>query len=362
MSAPLKNVNEETLEGVFINGLEEEVQAEVLMAKPVGLSQIMDMAQRVEDRNNRINKAKDKERPRNKGVIIPNTARVEQRTVPWHLNKGLEGQEKRGNPLANTTMGFRKLSRAEIQTKKEKGLCFRCDEKFQPGHKCRNKEFQVLLVDEEEERELERLEEIIDCSELEGVELSMNSVVGLTSPKTMKVKGKVEGEDVVVLIDSGATHNFISWELIRKLNLPITETNGYQVQVGTGIAVKGKGKCQGVVFYMQFVLVVEDYLPIELGSSDMILGMQWLSTLGTVQVNWKLLEMKIPMGGNAVTLKGEEGPSKSLVSLKSMIKTLQQEGEGMVVELCSVQVDGQHSKVDIPQPIQELITEIQRHF
>lgn len=102
----------------------------------------------------------------------------------------------------------------------------------------------------------------------------MNSVVGLTSRKTMKVRGTVEGQDVVILIDSGATHNFMLWELIRKLNLPITKTNGYRVQVGTGMVVKGKGKCRGVGLYMQSVLVVEDYLPIDLGSLDIILGMQ----------------------------------------------------------------------------------------
>lgn len=35
--------------------------------------------------------------------------------------------------------------------------------------------------------------------ELEGVELSMNSIVYLTSPKTMKMKGTVNGQEVVVL-------------------------------------------------------------------------------------------------------------------------------------------------------------------
>lgn len=49
---------------------------------------------------------------------------------------------------------------------------------------------------------------------------------------------------------------------------------------------------------------MQDYLPID---SDIILGMQWLSTLGTVQVNWKPLEMKIALGKSAITLKGEEG-------------------------------------------------------
>ena len=48
----------------------------------------------------------------------------------------------------------------------------------------------------------------------EVVELSINSVVGLTPPQTMKVKGEVGGQEVLVLIDSGASHNFIAAELV----------------------------------------------------------------------------------------------------------------------------------------------------
>lgn len=48
----------------------------------------------------------------------------------------------------------------------------------------------------------------------EIVELSINSMVGLSSPKTMKVKGTIAQQHVVVVIDCGATNNFIwysSW-------------------------------------------------------------------------------------------------------------------------------------------------------
>lgn len=139
----------------------------------------------------------------------------------------------------------------------------------------------MLLVDDdikEGDRE-DYVEEKIERTELEGVELSMNSVIRLTSPKTMKVRGTVNGQKVVVLIDFGATHNFISIEFFRKLKITVTETNGYGVHVGSRMAVKGKGICKGVVLYMQTVVVVDEYLPLDLSSSDIIQGMQWLSTL-----------------------------------------------------------------------------------
>lgn len=42
------------------------------------------------------------------------------------------------------------------------------------------------------------------------VELSMNSVVGLSNSGMMKVRGEVLNHGVVVLIDCGATHNFMA--------------------------------------------------------------------------------------------------------------------------------------------------------
>lgn len=44
--------------------------------------------------------------------------------------------------------------------------------------------------------------------------ISLNSVVGITSPKTMKLVGEILGQKVVVMIDPGATHNFVSVEVV----------------------------------------------------------------------------------------------------------------------------------------------------
>ncbi|TYJ98417.1 gypsy/ty3 element polyprotein [Cucumis melo var. makuwa] len=47
--------------------------------------------------------------------------------------------------------------------------------------------------------------EVVPCAEL-----SLNLVVGLTTPETMKFKGFISEQDLMIMVDSIVTHNFIS--------------------------------------------------------------------------------------------------------------------------------------------------------
>lgn len=44
----------------------------------------------------------------------------------------------------------------------------------------------------------------------ETMEVSLNSVIGISYPKKMKLIGLIGGKEVVVMIDPGAIHNFVS--------------------------------------------------------------------------------------------------------------------------------------------------------
>lgn len=61
---------------------------------------------------------------------------------------------------------------------------------------------------------------------------------------------------------------------------------------------------------------MQDFLLLDLGSADVILGMQWLESLGGMQVSWKLLTMRFRVGGVSVVLHGDPSLDTSLVSLK----------------------------------------------
>ena len=195
----------------------------------------------------------------------------------------------------------------------------------------------------------------------EIAEVSINYVVGLSAPKTMKIKGKIDQQEVITMIYCGATHNFISTKVVQKFGLSLEETLGYGVLMGTGLAVKGVGICRSVTFTLQNIEIVEDFLPLEMGICNF-----WYAMVGILVRNAHQLEdliYAIPSrGGVAVLLQGDPTLSPSLVSLKAMWKAPRECGEGVLIELGYIELLDQ--LVDSPAAIslQRILDQFQSVF
>lgn len=75
---------------------------------------------------------------------------------------------------------------------------------------------------------------ISPSSEPPQVEISLNSVMRLSSAKTLKMTSTINGQAVIVMVDPGATHNFISTEMVQRLQLLVTHSKAFGVSLGTG--------------------------------------------------------------------------------------------------------------------------------
>ncbi|XP_068662850.1 uncharacterized protein [Aristolochia californica] len=194
------------------------------------------------------------------------------------------------------------------------------------------------------------------------VEVSLNSVVGLTLPKTIKIAGSIGEQLVVVLIDGGATHNFISTTVVKKLHLLLSPTIKYGIQLGTGAALPREGICKGVRLTLQGIEIVEDFLPLELGNIDVILGVQWLETLGGTYTNWRTHVMKFRLGNEMVVLQRDPSLHKTLVSLKVMMRTIKHEGHRVLVELGSTTMAASPPREDTTAMVKKVLTEFRDVF
>lgn len=158
----------------------------------------------------------------------------------------------------------------------------------------------------------------------------MCSVVGLLGNDTMKVTGKIDGEEVIILIDSRASHNFISFEVVSKLKLPTEKTQENEVSMGDRYQVKGNKLCNGVELEIQGMQVQQSFYLIDLGGANLVLGIEWLKELGEVKMNWNLT-MKVKEGNKEWCIKGDPTLSKTLVSLKSMMHILKKGEQGFLL-------------------------------
>jgi hypothetical protein len=105
--------------------------------------------------------------------------------------------------------------------RKVKGLCYKCGAPFARGHKCADL-VQLHLVEEMWKMvqllEEDSVEDTADGeTELNVLHLSKAAVTGLEVPRTMKFVGHISGLDVLVLLDSGSSHSFLSTTVAQYL-------------------------------------------------------------------------------------------------------------------------------------------------
>jgi len=130
-------------------------------------------------------------------------------------------------PLFKTPNGKR-ISPTEMQLRREKGLCYFCDEKFSFNHKCPNCQLYFLqLMEEKLVTPVVMAEAHPNGSEVAGTNdhhLSLNTLKGGLGVGTIKFVAHVGTIPIKVLIDGGSSCNFLQPRVAQFLNIPV-ETN-----------------------------------------------------------------------------------------------------------------------------------------
>ncbi|KAL5575524.1 hypothetical protein UlMin_017223 [Ulmus minor] len=328
-----RGLPESVFRGAFLNGLREEIRSDVKLFRPADLQDAMTLAQEIEERNELVKKqgknkmgrtwrsknmgpiGKPKSGPSSMGELTSSPNFQQSRKLSFNPRSSIwQGATSTGTASQVVTHGdgrrdqfFRRLSESEYQQKRAKGLCFRCDEKFSPGHRGKNRQLQVLILSEDDSAQDVKPEEedqpSPNSSQDSALDLSLNSLMGFTSSHTMKVWGLLGTRKIIILIDSGASHSFISSKLVREMDIPCEAMTGLGVQVG----------------------------------NEVVLGVTWLHTLGEVRADWSRFTMRFRQAWTWVTLSGDPTLCHSPVSLTSLNHSIHVEGYGILIEFFSVQ-------------------------
>ena len=110
--------------------------------------------------------------------------------------------------------------------------------------------------------------------------ISFNALTRITTPKALKIEGYIKNKKVIVLIDSGSTHNFIHCKIAKELNLFLYPTPKCQATVANGGTVNFFGNCHNINLTMGEYVLNSPMVSIPMGGVDVVLGVQWLQYLG----------------------------------------------------------------------------------
>ncbi|GKB19422.1 reverse transcriptase [Tanacetum coccineum] len=211
---------------------------------------------------------------------------------------------------------FRKqLTQKDLEEKRVKGLCFYYDQKYALGHNYSGQVYclEVIVDDSIEESGEKVQEECLDESiswepgpevTMEwSPQISLNAINRVTNFKIMRIMSWVGKHKLHILIDICSTHNFLDVTTATNICCHIKKTCPLQVAITGGKSLTSNIMCSNFTWSLQGEKFTTSVMLLTLGGCKMVLGMQWLSTLGDINCNFQNLRMSFKYNNKTMTLR-----------------------------------------------------------
>ncbi len=184
-----------------------------------------------------------------------------------------------------------------------------------------------------------------DCPKLK-LGNGASKVIALTSnlgqgecKRLIFLKGKLFKWEVLCLLDTGASHNFITQESAQRMELPLEELKApIEVHFADGIPHPTKFQARDVPLQLGNWRGKVDLLISTLGGMDCILGMEFI-TRNNVLIEWHNKLVRIPSKNGIVRVKAHEMLNVGGTTIHLMLgKNLEKECVGGYGMLCVMRV------------------------
>lgn len=163
--------------------------------------------------------------------------------------------------------------------------------------------------------------------------ISINALSGNQSFNTTRIRGVVTKNPLHILVDLGSTHNFLDISYAKKIRCMLKDISTQAVAVADGNHISCQHIRMQFRWEMNRVEFSADVMVIQLGSCDMVLEIQWLSTLVPLFWDFKKLVMEFAIDGERVQLKGIPTQEMKVVGDGPSIKAMEN-----AAQLCLLQV------------------------
>lgn len=276
----VRGIPESLLVSFFITGLKPNLKREVQLNIPNTLEETFSLPRVYEEKYNESQgEFKFGARGYNRSNLPQtfNKNLTNYITPTENTNRILTSQNnaftQNTNTNRNRTLPLKNYFTPEMREKRAKGICYWCDGKWASGHVCKNKIMMLFgddleYMDDGFETGQDEQEDLTISGDISG----LHSLTGQTSPRSLRVLGKVENRDINVLIDSGSTHNFIEPTLAEALELKVTPISPFRVIIGNGDFLVCNSLCPDVKVELQGTTFKINFHILQIKGPGMVLG------------------------------------------------------------------------------------------
>ncbi|KAL1207663.1 hypothetical protein V5N11_013501 [Cardamine amara subsp. amara] len=149
LSAQVTGLDDNMLEGIFLNGLQPDIQELVFMMKPTSLPEMIAVALSIEHsqiRQSMNNNAGVKHQERQKAVSVNKGNSVSFTSWTPKAASGEINKASYKNSSVPIQRPQRNHTRAELDEMRKRHICFKCYGPWSKEHDCPSKELRVLTV------------------------------------------------------------------------------------------------------------------------------------------------------------------------------------------------------------------------
>ncbi|GJS32512.1 retrotransposon-related protein [Tanacetum coccineum] len=146
------------------------------------------------------------------------------------------------------------------------------------------------------------------------------------SYQTMRIKGHVKKQVLHLLVDCGGTHNFLDLHAVKIMECNLSKICPLQVSVANREVMSSVYKCKNFGWSIQGQVFETDVMILPLGGCEIVLGIQWLATLGVIQFDFKNLVMDFVVNGKRCVLRGTPQSTLQWIHGKQVNSSLSQMG------------------------------------
>ncbi|KAJ1396383.1 Retrotransposon gag domain [Sesbania bispinosa] len=310
----------------FLGGLKQDIQMLVRMFNPTSVQRAFQLARMYEAANapSSLSNAKNVSGSSNNAGIVKNQkGLLGVKPVPVSAPKPLPSTSFQ-KELANSKFKTGKaLTPAFMSERRANGLCYFCDEPYSHEHSLTHKKLQVHVLEVLEDKEtVEEPDALAEFSDTDELQISVHGLSGVANFKTMRVTGHYQKHPVHILIDSGSTHNFLDIGFAQRYGCRIEDLDPINATVADGYKLPISSIVRNFTWQLQNSIFTSDIMLIPLGGYDLVLGIEWLVTLGDIVWNFEKLQMEFKINGKRHVLRG---------SAQGGIKTIRKQQVGKVL-------------------------------